>query len=728
MRRFLSCFIATFALLLLAFQASYAQPSVQARYVAFSNIDTTSVKVSWINGNGGGRLVVISTDNNWEDITSYASSNFSTTNGTDANKMQLGASNDYVIGFTVGATRTINLSGLTPGQTYYVRVYEFNGTHGAYQFSTISGTNNPRQFTTLSQLTPPTWAGTPFTIDQNANTVILNWNSVTGAAGYYVNVSTGTGGAFDANRLTDYTNLDVGNSTTHEIYLPISGTYYVAIKAYSSLNSTTTSQYSTEQTLTINTSMPPKFLAGDAPSLTEQTSPNYGNFDITINFDQPVYANNDGTGALTTSSFAAYEPSAGNSAHSKVVITAVSHTAGASTATITVRFNDRVAAGDKFRIGPADATSIYSVDGLIPSAAGVPMDVYLNATKGGQYSADITCPELSVLNTTDNIAFGTIQKAIDAGTTSAGETIQLQENTTYSENVTVNKAVTITDQNTNNAIATGKWTLGGSSDVDLSTGTISITGLTFQPNNDASILVSNVYNGTVSIQGNTFSIDAAADIGISVQSNRGSGALTNLNIGNTTANIFNGAVSGARAIYFNDDGTGSNGITNVAIQQNTFPTTTTSIAFENVDLTGFLPPINLGSGNTNSDGMVVTSKYVYSHSSLDASTYLYPGIAVLATDQTALEGGSGVEYHTVAAAIAASADDGTETVFLGEGTYTEAITLNEAVSLVGKGNTSSGTVLTNTVTASATAAAHTISSLYFDVQNTNGIDIKSSVN
>jgi hypothetical protein len=355
------------------------------------------------------------------------------------------------------------------------------------------------------------------------------------------------------------------------------------------------------------------------------------------------------------------------------------------------------------------------------------MDVSLNATKGGQYSADITCPELSVLNTTDNIAFGTIQKAIDAGTTSAGETIQLQENTTYSENVTVNKAVTITDQNTNNAIATGKWTLGGTSDVNLSSGTISITGLTFQPNNDASILVSNVYNGTVSIQGNTFSIDAAADIGISVQSNRGSGALTNLNIGNTTANIFNGAVSGARAIYFNDDGTGSNGITNVAIQQNTFPTTTTSIAFENVDLTGFLPPINLGTGNTNIDGMVVTSKYVYSHSTLDNSTYLYPGIAVLATDQTALEGGSGVEYHTVAAAIAASANDGTETVFLGQGTYSEAITLNEAVKLQGKGaNQNTGTILTNTVTAIATAdATYAIYDIYFDVQNGTGINISS---
>lgn len=721
MKRFLTIFVTALLGCFVATSLWAAPPTTQAKYLGFSNITSSGAKASWINGNGAGRVVVISTDNTFD--TPVSTDNYSAADGSLSNAVTITGGSDKVIGFTTGTTRTITLSGLSSNTTYYIRIYEYNGSHGSYQFSTATGVNNPRSFTTLAGLSAPTnLTVTTDTPAQNTNTFPFSFTGVSGATGYEFTIDDNND---FSSPLNEYNQVDLGNLTSWEAYLPIATTYHIRVRAYNN------SEYSpwASTSFSVNTSMPPKFLDGDTLSLTEQGSPNYGNFNITINFDQPVYSANNGTGALTTSSFAAYAPSAGTDAHSKVVITAVSHTAGASTATITVRFNARVTTSEKFRIGPANATSIYSVNGLIPSANGVPMDVSLNATKGGQYSADITCPELSVLNTTDNIAFGTIQKAIDAGTTAAGETIQLKDNTTYNENVTVNKAVTITDQGVTDAISTGKWTLGGTSDVDLSTGTISITGLTFQPNNDASILVSNVYNGTVSIQGNTFSIDAAADIGISVQSNRSSGALTNLNIGNTTANTFNGAVAGARAIYFNDDGTGSNGITNVAIQQNTFPTTTTSIAFENVDLIGFLPPINLGAGNTNIDGMTITSKYVYSHATLDASTYLYPGIAVLGlSDASTLQGGTAQEYFTVAAAIAASANDGTESVFLGSGTYTEAIALNEAVSLVGKGNTSSGTVLTNTVTASATAAAHTISNLYFDVQNTNGIDISSSGN
>ncbi|HPU23908.1 MAG TPA: hypothetical protein PL149_07115, partial [Candidatus Kapabacteria bacterium] len=428
----------------------------------------------------------------------------------------------------------------------------------------------------------------------------------------------------DWNTLNEYNNIDVGNVTSWEVYLPIAvGTnnYRVQLRAYAG---SVTSPNAT-QTFTITTSMPPKFLAGDSPSLTEQTGPNYGFYDITLTFDQAVYSVNDGTGALATSDFAVYAPTSGGDASSKVVITAVSHTAGSQTATITLRFNDRVTSSDKFRIGPANATSIYS--GVIaPSSTGIPMDVSLQTTKGGQYSADITCPDASVLNTTDNIAFETIQKAVDAGTTAAGYTIQLKDNTTYSENVTVNKAVTITDQGVTNATVTGTWTLGGSSDVDLSGNTITVSGLTFNNSNVTnSIVVANVYNGTVSIEGNTFYLNASKNA-ISVQSNRGTGALTALNIGTSAQNTFSGAFTGANAIYFNDDGTGSNGITAVSVQQNSFPTSNAlAIAFENVDLTSYLPPINLGSGNNNSDGMLIPEKYVFSHSDLNTSNYLYPG-------------------------------------------------------------------------------------------------------
>lgn len=746
MKRFTLLFVTALLVLFSVNVLWAAPPTTQAKYIGFTNITSSGAKASWINGNGVGRFVVIAFDTDGSDVpdwdvfeTNYGLDSKTLANITDADGNYTTADADVdnkytdannvkyvVIDRMTGTTRISTFTNLpTPSKTYYVHIFEYNtdgdGT-GSFNL-TNTATQNPRSFTTLAGLATPT--GLTVTTNataQNTNTFPFSFNSVSGATGYEFTIDDDND---FSSPLSEYNQIDIGNSTSWEAYLPIATTYYIRVRAYN--NSETSPWASTSFAVTV--SMPPKFLAGHLPALNEQTGFNVGKFDITIKFDQAVYGNNSGGGNLGTASFAVTAPSAGSGlsdASNKVVIVNVTHIAGNDVATITVQFNQRTTTSEGFRIIPAN-NAIHSVNNLIPSASGVPMDIALETTKGGQYSPNITCLDLSVLKTSPpSRAFGTIQKAITSSLTSVGNNIELKDNTTYTENVTINKRVNITDQGgTNNAIVTGKWTLG-STNLDLSAGTITISGLTFQPNSDASILVSNVHSGTVSIQGNTFIIDNTADIGISVQSNRSSGVLTALNIGTTTGNTFSGAVLGARAIYFNL-GSGSNGISAVAIQNNTFPATTTSIAFENVDLTSYLPPINLGATNTNNDGMVVTEKYVYSHSDLNGSTYLYPGIAVLATNQTALEGGSGVEYHTVAAAIAASANDGTETVFLGEGTYSEAIALNRAVNLVGKGSDDfdlTTTVLTNTVTASATAdATYAIYDIYFDVQNGTGINI-----
>lgn len=577
-------------------------------------------------------------------------STYSSVNGSWTNKVGPFTDNSgdqaFVIGRTTGTTRTINLTGLTAGTTYYVYIQEYNGTSTAEWNTSSPLTQNPRSFTTQATIDAPTWPTSPITVDNNNNTVQITWNSVTGATGYELDIEYYNGSNWQV--LNEYNDVDVGNSTTWGVYLPIAvgnDNYRAIVRAY---NASATSANSTPQTFTISSSMPPKFLAGDAPSLQTLTGTNSGNFELTVTFDQDVYNSNAGSGDLTNTSFAAYAPNTGsglNDASSKVVITGVTKISQ-SVWKLNIRFNARVENTEGFRIGPANATSIYS--GIIaPATAGIPMDVSLHATKGGQYSADITCPTATVLNTNDNIAFTTIQGAIDAGTTTAGETIQLKENTTYSENVTVNKAVTITDQNTNNAIVTGTWTLGGTSDVNLGGGTLAISGLTFNPSLQA-IIVGNVYNGTVSIQDNTFTLDNANDIAISVQSNRGTGNLAALNIGTATANTFSGTAG--KAIYFNDDGSGGNGITAVSVQQNTFPTSgVMAIDFENVNLTSYLPPIDLGYNagppavnNTNSDNMLIPAKYVYSHANLNDSRYLYPGIAVLGTTTT-LENGTATE-------------------------------------------------------------------------------------
>ncbi|MEJ5245289.1 MAG: FN3 associated domain-containing protein [Bacteroidota bacterium] len=735
MKRFLTCFIATFALLLLAVEGSFAQtvPSVQARYVAFSNITTSQANASWINGNGAGRIVVIRTDNTWDATnTALASitSAFYDVNGnrTDANIQEIGTTGSYVIDVVTGATRVSNFTNLTPGTTYYVKVYEFNASGALRAYKTNDGTNNPRSFATTGTLVAPTWTTSPITVDDNNNTVMINWNNVTGANGYYLYISTGTGVNFLTNVLSEYNGVDVGSLTTWEAYLPVAGTYYIALRSYAGA---ITSALSSEQTASISSSMPPKFLAGDAPSLQTLTGTNSGNFELTVTFDQDVYNSNAGSGDLTNSSFAAYAPNTGSGltdASSKVVITGVTKISQ-SVWKLNIRFNARVASTEGFRIGPASATSIYS--GIIaPATTGIPMEVTLHATKGGQYSADITCPNASVLNITDNIAFTTIQGAIDAGTTAAGETIQLKESTTYSENVTVNKAVTITDQNANDAIVTGTWTLGGASTVDIGTGNINISNLTFAPAGSSSIIVGDIIStsGSINIDDNTFNLGSANKTGVTVHARRDEAYSNNLFSLDINSNIFTG--TNGNAINFIEGNQNANGgITAPQIYANTFPTSgVMAINFPAGDISTYVNVISLGLGNANSDGMLIPQKYVYSHATLDTSDYLYCGIAVLGTTApiNTLEDGTATAYGDVNLAIDDSGNDGTQTVFLGQGTYTEAIALDSAVSLVGKGaNATTGTVLTNTLTASATAAAYSINNLYFDCPATHGLVVSA---
>jgi len=719
MKRFLTCFIAAFALLLLAVEGSFAQtvPSVQARYVAFSNITTSQARASWINGNGAGRIVVIRTDNTWDATnTALASitSAFNDVNGnfTDGNIQQIGTTGSYVIDVVTGATRVSDFTNLTAGTTYYVKIYEYNASGASRAYKTNDGTNNPRSFATTGTLAAPTWTTSPITVDDNNNTVMINWNNVTGANGYYLYISTGTGGSFLSNLLTEYNGVDVGSLTTWEAYLPVAGTYYIALRAYAGA---ITSLLSSEQTAVITSSMPPKFLAGDAPSLLELTGTNSGNFTLTLTFDQPLYALDDETGNLVAADFAAYAPSSGPSAHNKVEITSATHTAGSNVVTLNIRFNARVENTEKFRIGPANATSIYSAI-IAPATAGIPMDVALHTTKGGQYSADITCPDASVLNIDDNIAFTTIQGAIDASTTGAGETIELKDGNTYSENVTVNKAVTLTDQGVTNATVTGTWTLGGTSTVDLGTNNLVISGLTFAPVGSSSIIVGDIISGTggITINSNTFNLGSANKTGVTVYARRDETNHNDLASLNITNNTFTG--TNGNAINFIEGNQNANGgITATQISGNTFPTSgVMAINFPAADISTYVNVISLGSGNANSDGMLIPQKYVYSHATLDTSDYLYGGIAVLGTTTT-LEGGTATAYAGVNQAIGDAQNDGTETVFLGQGTYTEAIALNTAVNLVGKGaNATTGTVLQGTDTASATAAAYSINNLYFD--------------
>jgi len=109
------------------------EPSTSASAVTFSNTTSINTTLSWANGNGAKRLVVVragsAVNSTPADGVIY---NASATFGTGT---EIGSGNYVVYN---GTANTVTLSGLSAATTYYVSVYEFNGSGGTenYKLST----------------------------------------------------------------------------------------------------------------------------------------------------------------------------------------------------------------------------------------------------------------------------------------------------------------------------------------------------------------------------------------------------------------------------------------------------------------------------------------------------------------------------------------------------------------------------------------------------------------
>lgn len=122
----------------------------------------------------------------------------------------------------VGNVTSYGYSSASPGITYYMRVRAYNGYWSGY--------SNTVQTTTI----PPAPTATAAT-NIAASSLRANWNSSSGANGYYVELATNAG-------FTGYSNYDAGNNTSLVIS-PLTGytTYYYRVRAY---NAGGTSGYS----------------------------------------------------------------------------------------------------------------------------------------------------------------------------------------------------------------------------------------------------------------------------------------------------------------------------------------------------------------------------------------------------------------------------------------------------------------------------------------------------
>ncbi len=133
------------------FQASNIQFSVGPSSSSYLSGDN-SIKLSWINGGGEGRIVVCSSTLTDSEIPRDASVSYSNTPSVAGASVQYGSTDTLGKGFIIykgtGETNTVTVTGLTYGQKYYFRVFEYNGsgsttTNSQINYLTSSADDNP---------------------------------------------------------------------------------------------------------------------------------------------------------------------------------------------------------------------------------------------------------------------------------------------------------------------------------------------------------------------------------------------------------------------------------------------------------------------------------------------------------------------------------------------------------------------------------------------------------
>ena len=177
----------------IALQTGPAAPTATAA----SDIDQTSFSANWnpTSGISGYRLDVATDAGFTAFVTGY-------------NNLDVGNVTTYPVN-----------TGLTAGTRYYYRLRTYNATGTSSNSNTISLILIPGD--------PTATAATNIL----SNSFSANWNAVTGASGYYLDVATDAG---FTTFVTGYNNLDVGNVTTYSVNTNLTPLtpYYYRVRAY----------------------------------------------------------------------------------------------------------------------------------------------------------------------------------------------------------------------------------------------------------------------------------------------------------------------------------------------------------------------------------------------------------------------------------------------------------------------------------------------------------------
>jgi hypothetical protein len=125
--------------------SSAAEPATQATSVSFSSVASTSMDVSWTSGDGANRLVICRSgsapSSGPVDGTSYTADASFSGSGTSLG----GGKVVYA-----GSGSSFSLSGLTASTTYYLQVYEYNGSGATANYLTSAASGNPNSQATTA--------------------------------------------------------------------------------------------------------------------------------------------------------------------------------------------------------------------------------------------------------------------------------------------------------------------------------------------------------------------------------------------------------------------------------------------------------------------------------------------------------------------------------------------------------------------------------------------------
>lgn len=108
-------------------------PTTQASDIIFSTVGNTSMTISWTNGNGEKRVVIMNTSNSFTNPQDGGTIPSTST-------VYAGSGEQYIYNST---SNTVSVTGLTAGTVYWFRVYEYNNTSTNTLFNTSIATNNP---------------------------------------------------------------------------------------------------------------------------------------------------------------------------------------------------------------------------------------------------------------------------------------------------------------------------------------------------------------------------------------------------------------------------------------------------------------------------------------------------------------------------------------------------------------------------------------------------------